>query len=231
MAAPPYASGNWIPMRPSSANFERSSGGKLCASSHALTFGRSSASANSRTLRRRSSCSSLSLTSMLIGSYHSVMRLIRSLLAASIVLSAASPAMADATLFIGTTTTPENRAARGFAIGSGLLIVGFAFEYADSKEQVLDNTPSLRTGMGNILLQTPVPIHGFQPYFTTGGGVYREQLGTISETSFGVNTGGGVKISLFGPIRARADYRVFSLRGDPLYSTVHRLYAGVNVKF
>jgi hypothetical protein len=159
------------------------------------------------------------------------MRLIRSLLVASIVLSAASPAMADATLFFGTTTTPENRAARGFALGAGLLIIGFEFEYADTKEQPLDSTPSLRTGMGNVLLQTPVAFHGFQPYFTTGGGVYHESLGTLSETSFGVNTGGGVKISLFGPLRARADYRVFTLRGDPLFSTVHRLYAGVNVKF
>jgi hypothetical protein len=46
-----------------------------------------------------------------------------------------------------------------------------------------------------------------------------------------VNTGGGVKISLLGPVKARVDYRVFKLRGDPLHSTVHRLYAGVNLAF
>ena len=33
--------------------------------------------------------------------------------------------------------------------------------------------PSLKTGMGNVLLQTPVPFFGFQPYFTTGGGFYQ----------------------------------------------------------
>ena len=85
--------------------------------------------------------------------------------------------------------------------------------------------------MGNVLLQTPFAILGFQPYFTTGGGVYRERSGPQSETSFGANTGGGVKISLVGPLRARVDYRVFKLEGEPLHSTVHRVYAGVNLKF
>jgi opacity protein-like surface antigen len=159
------------------------------------------------------------------------MRLIRPLLVASIVLTAATPAMADATLFLGTTSTPQNRMARGFAVGVGLIVVGFEFEYANTEEQALDSTPGFRTGMGNVLLQTPVAFHGFQPYFTTGGGLYREELGTISETSFGLNTGGGVKISLIGPLRARVDYRVFRLRGEPLYETVHRFYAGLNVKF
>jgi hypothetical protein len=159
------------------------------------------------------------------------MRLIRFLLTPAIVLAIASPALADATIFIGTTTTPSNRAVKGFSIGSGFLVVAFEFEYADTSEDELELAPSLRTGMGNVLLQTPVAIHGFQPYFTTGGGLFRERLGTLSETSFGANTGGGVKISLAGPLRARVDYRVFTLRGDPLHETVHRVYAGLNIKF
>jgi hypothetical protein len=159
------------------------------------------------------------------------MRLIRPLLAAALVLAFASPALADATVFIGTTVTPSNRAVKGFSIGSGFVIVAFEFEYADTSEDLLDQAPALRTGMGNVLIQTPIAIHGFQPYFTTGGGLFRERLGTESETSFGVNTGGGVKISLAGPIRARVDYRVFTLRGDPLHETVHRIYAGLNIKF
>ncbi len=56
-------------------------------------------------------------------------------------------------------------------------------------------------------------------------------LGTLSETNFGINNGGGVKISLIGPVRARVDYRVFSLRGSPIEDTVQRLYVGVNLKF
>jgi hypothetical protein len=86
--------------------------------------------------------------------------------------------------------------------------------------------------MGNVLLQTPFPVAGVQFYVTTGGGGYREKLSTThQETHFGVNTGGGAKITLLGPIRARLDYRVFKFRGKPLHSTVHRIYAGLNLAF
>jgi hypothetical protein len=159
------------------------------------------------------------------------MRLACPVLAAAVLLGAAAPAFADATAFIGTTSTPANRQARGFALGVGLLVVGFEFEYATTSEEPDDAAPGLRTGMGNVLLQPPFAVFGLQPYFTTGGGVYRETLGTLSETHFGINTGGGVKVSLLGPVRARIDYRVFHLRGDPLHETVHRVYAGVNLRF
>ena len=159
------------------------------------------------------------------------MRVARFLLAATVLLGSASPAFADATAFIGTTSTPANRQARGFALGVGLLIVGFEFEYATSSEEPDDAAPGLRTGMGNLLLQTPFAVFGMQPYFTSGGGIYRETLGTASETHFGINNGAGVKISLLGPVRARVDYRVFHLRGEPLHGTVHRVYAGVNLRF
>ena len=159
------------------------------------------------------------------------MRLTRPLILAALLACMATPAFADATLFIGTSSTPANRQMKGFAFGIGLLVVAFEFEYANTSEEPLDAAPALRTGMGNILLQTPFAIMGLQPYFTSGGGVYRETLDTRQETNFGVNSGGGVKISLVGPFRARVDYRVFKLRGDPLHDTVHRLYAGLNVKF
>src|SRR5688572_3042779 len=145
----------------------------------------------------------------------------------------AAPAYADATAFLGTATTPANRQARGFALGFGLLIVGFEFEYASAKEDIDDGAPALRTGMGNVLLQTPFPIMGLQPYATTGVGGYREQVGEggaiRQETNIGFNSGGGVKVSLLGPLRARFDYRIFKLRGDPLHDTVHRFYVGVNL--
>lgn len=159
------------------------------------------------------------------------MRLVRPLLIVVLLLASSSPAWADATLFIGTSTTPSNRAARGFAFGAGLLVIGFEFEYSDSREDETEGAPSLRTGMGNVLVQSPIAVFGMQPYFTTGAGVYRERLGDLSDTSFGANTGGGAKIRLLGPLRARVDYRVFTLRGDPLFSTVHRVYVGANLKF
>lgn len=140
-------------------------------------------------------------------------------------------AHADATLFLGSTPTPANRALRGFAFGAGLLIVAFEFEYASTSENVERSAPSLRTGMGNLLIQTPFAVGGIQPYVTTGGGLYRERLGDHQETSLGVNVGGGAKISVAGPLRLRLDYRLFTLQGDPLHERVHRVYAGANLKF
>src|SRR5437660_5213887 len=58
--APPYSSGNKTPVNPSSPSFGSSSIGKCCASSHSITYGAISASANSRTLIFICNCSSVS---------------------------------------------------------------------------------------------------------------------------------------------------------------------------
>ena len=149
----------------------------------------------------------------------------------ALLLAVAPPVRADATVFIGATTTPENRALRGLAVGAGLLIVSFEFEYASSSEDVKATAPSLKTGSGNLLLQTPGMIHGFQPYLAVGGGLYRERLGTHVDTSVTTNVGGGIKVGLAGPLRLRVDYRVFTLGSGALYSPAHRVYAGLNLKF
>ncbi len=146
-----------------------------------------------------------------------------------LVAMAPSPARADATAFLGANTTPSNRPAKGFAVGMGLIIVAFEFEYAATSDDVA--APSLKSFMGNVLLQAPLPIFGFQPYFTTGGGIYRETLGAHEATGGGTNVGGGVKISLAGPLRLRVDYRVFKLGSGALNSPAHRAYAGLNLKF
>jgi opacity protein-like surface antigen len=143
----------------------------------------------------------------------------------------ARSAFADITGFVGANTTPANRQTLGAAVGMGLLIVGFEFEYAATSDDATAGAPSLKTGMANVLLQTPVPLAGFQPYGTIGGGIYNETLGAHSDTSFGSNLGGGVKISLVGPLGLRVDYRVFKLGSGALYSPAHRIYAGLNLKF
>ena len=143
----------------------------------------------------------------------------------------ATPAFADITAFIGANTTPANRQVRGVAAGIGLVVVAFEFEYANTTDDLTASAPSLTTGSGNIVFQTPVAFFGFQPYFTTGGGLYRETLGAHQDTSFALNTGGGVKIALIGPVRLRVDYRVFKLGSGALQSPAQRIYAGLNVKF
>jgi hypothetical protein len=151
-------------------------------------------------------------------------------IAVALLALTSAPARADITAFIGANTTPANRQVRGAAFGLGLLVVGFEVEYAFTPDDLTASAPSLKTGMGNVILQTPVSFFGFQPYFTTGGGIYREELGTHQDTGFGLNTGGGVKVSLAGPIRLRVDYRVFKLGSGALYSPTHRFYAGLNLK-
>ena len=141
-----------------------------------------------------------------------------------------APAAADLTAFLGANVTPTNRAVRGLAGGAGMLIVGFELEYSDTSEDELKEAPGLRTFMGNGLVQTP-PFGRAQFYGTIGGGVYRETLREVSETNFGVNVGGGVKLTLLGPVRLRLDYRVFTLRGTPRHSKPQRFYAGLNLKF
>ena len=163
------------------------------------------------------------------------------LLAATLLILTPLPAFADLTAFLGRASAPENRSASGFAIGTGLLIVGFEFEYGTVQERlrtddidVIEDAPALKTYMFNGLLQTPVPIARTQFYGTIGGGVYNEKLSIDpgnDGTNFGTNIGGGAKITLVGPLRLRLDYRVFNLRGTPRHSTLQRFYAGVNLKF
>jgi len=160
------------------------------------------------------------------------MRVMRAIATAAVLCAlSATPALADITGFVGANTTPANRQTLGAAVGFGLLIVGFEFEYAVTTDDATVGAPSLKTGMANVLLQTPLPLAGFQPYGTVGAGMYNETLGAHSDTSFGSNIGGGVKISLVGPLALRVDYRVFKLGSGALYSPAHRIYAGVNLKF
>ena len=89
----------------------------------------------------------------------------------------------------------------------------------------------LLAGLITIERLLPFAIFGFQPYAATGGGIYRESLGTHQKTGFALDTGAGVKINLLGPVRLRVDYRVFKLGDEALDSPVHRIYAGLNLKF
>lgn len=146
-------------------------------------------------------------------------------------LGSAAPAAADITAFLGVSPTGGTRSAKGLAVGGGLLVVGFEFEYSSLSEDTEKLAPSLTTGMFNGMVQTPFAVARMQFYATLGGGIYREELGLASETNVGMNVGGGVKVTLVGPLRARFDYRVFKLAGSPIEGQYHRFYAGANLKF
>ncbi len=160
------------------------------------------------------------------------MRLSRAVLLAVVIsLAGTASAFADVTAFLGANTTPANRQTLGAAVGMGILAIGFEFEYAVTTDDPSAGAPSVKTGMANLLLQTPLPVAGLQPYLTAGGGIYSETLDPHTDVGFGTNLGGGVKVSLVGPLALRVDYRLFKLGGGALYSPAHRIYAGLNVKF
>jgi hypothetical protein len=147
------------------------------------------------------------------------------------VLGPARPARADITAFLGVSPSPDTHLARGVAVGGGFLVVKFEFEYSHLSEDADKLAPSLQTGMFNGMLQTPVAVAGIQFYGTLGAGIFRERLGAASETNFGTNVGGGIKVRLIGPLRGRVDYRLFRLRGSPIEDRYHRFYAGVTLGF
>lgn len=146
-------------------------------------------------------------------------------------LACAGRADADLTAFLGSNTTPTNRPVRGVAVGMSILLIGFEFEYSDTKADAAGNARR-RAGMFNVLAQTPDWAGILQFYATAGGGLYREEGAGLLDTSTATNTGGGVKVGLVGPFRARFDYRVFLLRGESAANkTHHRLYTGLNIAF
>lgn len=159
------------------------------------------------------------------------------LIAAVTLVSFAAPARADVTVFLGrsrnSSATPNapavSQGLKGAAFGIGLLVVGFEVEGAMHSEDPVKSIPGLKTGMGNVLVQTPTG--NVQLYGTAGGGVFRETLGTSSETNFATNIGGGIKMGLAGPLRLRADFRILNLRGTPRYKTIQRFYVGASLKF
>src|SRR5436190_20932861 len=108
------------------------------------------------------------------------------LLASVMLIGRPAPASADITFFLGVNPTPQSRSLRGLSAGINMLILGFEFEYAMTKEKAPDNLPGLETGMFNVLVMTPTHI---SLYVTAGGGVFRETLGVSKITNFGTNVG------------------------------------------
>ena len=148
-----------------------------------------------------------------------------------ILIAAARPALADATAFIGSAPAPEGGSVRGAALAISLSVVGFEFEYSETRPDSAGGGIMTRSGMLNVLVETPGRAGGVRFYATFGGGVYHERPGSAETTNAGGNAGGGVKIPLLGPFRLRLDYRAFRLRGSARRGPSQRFYAGVNLRF
>ena len=152
--------------------------------------------------------------------------------AAALLVTSNPPALlADATAFLGSHPGPEGGSLRGAALGISLRVLGLEFEYADTVRAGDAEAPSLRSGMVNLLLETPRRPPRPQIYASVGGGVYRERGAATAGAGFARSAGGGIKIPLPGPLRLRVDYRVFSLRGSARGGLPQRIYAGVNLAF
>jgi hypothetical protein len=96
-------------------------------------------------------------------------------LAAGLTLAASTPAFADVVAFIGPNTTPSTRLAKGVGVSVSFVIAGFELEYSVTGDDPAKNAPSLKTGMANAFVQSPLPIFGFQPY-ATGQNILNLQL-------------------------------------------------------
>jgi opacity protein-like surface antigen len=152
----------------------------------------------------------------------------------------ALPARADLTAFVGLQNSPNTRGTWGGAAGMGVLVVGFEGEYAqahadnDCFTSTAECAPSVRTLMGNVLIQTPRGVvPKVQLYGTIGGGYYRERFESldIEHEGVGTNVGGGAKIDLAGPLRLRVDYRIFSFGNNAIYGHPQRFSVGINLAF
>lgn len=140
-------------------------------------------------------------------------------------------AWADVTLFLGATPSPVNRGLTGAAVGFGLIVVGAEAEVTRWPSVSTSGTAGLTTWSANGLLQTPGGLSSVQLYATAGAGLYRETTGLTSRMSTALNTGGGLKVKVAGPIRLRLDYRMFRLQGSPQTAVLHRIYGGASLAF
>ena len=142
----------------------------------------------------------------------------------------AGPASADLTVFAG--RTAPDHTTHGAALGISLRPVGLEFEYAGMPATGSEESPARRTGLFNLIFSTPLNrIRRLQLYGAVGSGLYHERGESHAATNLAASAGGGVHISLSGPLRLRIDYRLFALRGATLQRRQRRVYAGLNVMF
>jgi opacity protein-like surface antigen len=149
---------------------------------------------------------------------------------AAMLLSAPTAARADITAFLGAYLTTPRQSVRGVSVGFKILVAGVEFEAVRAPEEVEAKQPEIQEGSASVLVETPtgrVKLYGL-----LGAGLYRMLVaGVAGDTNSSLHIGGGVKITLAGPIGLRLDYRLIKLNGLVEDDTRQRVYAGVRIDF
>jgi hypothetical protein len=138
-------------------------------------------------------------------------------------------ASADATVFVGLTSSsgqPSTGGALGFFPKER---VGYEIEYSGSPDST--DKPSFVTYGVNVLVQGNLPGQRIQIYGLTGLGIYDESPGAGGGYT---PLGAGVKVPISGALKLRVDYRLFFLKSGDQSPTVprrHRISIGVALAF
>jgi hypothetical protein len=152
--------------------------------------------------------------------------------------AAAQPAElpVNLTAFAGLAMAPDPHAALGVAVGVRPRPgpVSLEFEFSRSRSDPASGVPAIMIFAGNILIQLPAQGSRFQFYGTFGGGIYFQLFDHHSgEPDDAPSFGGGVKVTLAGPLKLRMDYRAFRLApmAGEYHSNEQRLYTGIVAGF
>jgi len=142
--------------------------------------------------------------------------------------TAASAAAGDATVFAAwpSPKEPWNRGYGAALSSTWFQVVSLEAEAARIPAQNQDGNMTSFTG--SALLAPPI---GFlTPYGGVGIGLFRQTLGSLSDTGVLRATILGAKLKL-GLIVLKGEYRSLSLSGNPLLPMDHRISAGAGISF
>jgi hypothetical protein len=112
--------------------------------------------------------------------------------------------------------------------------VSLEFEFSRSRSDPTAGVPAIVTFAGNLLVQWPLRPSRIQFYGTFGIGAYVLVLDEHSgEPDDARDFGGGVKVTLAGPLKFRMDYRAFRLApiSGEYHSNEQRFYVGIVAGF
>jgi hypothetical protein len=88
---------------------------------------------------------------------------------------------------------------------------------------------SMTSFTGSALVAPPVGI--FTPYGGLGIGLFRQTLGTLSDTGVVRALVLGVKVKIGPVLVVKGEYRRLDLSGEPLLEMTHRISAGAGIAF